>query len=135
MKEIRLKKSVLTLLEEGIIHIHLLTGCDITLPDAVRIVETMGALSAGKKLPVLIDVGEFTSVDKEVRIFSASRESNLYTIADGIVYRSFAQKLIADFYIKHNHPVVPTQAFPRRQEALNWLKTFILPTDNNHNLS
>ena len=94
------------------------------LSDAILIVEAMGKISKGKKYPVLIDAGEFASVDKEVRIFSASEESNLYTIADAIAYYSFAQKLIADFYIKNNQPVVPTKAFPTKEEAIKWLETF-----------
>jgi hypothetical protein len=125
MKEIHLKKSTVSLLDEGIIHIHLQAGAEIELSDAILIVEAMGKIGGGKKYPVLIDAGEFTSIDKEVRIFSASMESNLYTVADAIAYYSLAQRLIANFYIQHNKPTVPTQAFPTKEEAVNWLKTFI----------
>jgi hypothetical protein len=124
MNSIELKKSVVTLMNNGILHIHLKSGAEIELSDAILIVEAMGKLGKGKKFPVLIDAGEFTSVDKEVRIFSAAEESNIYTLADAIAYYSFAQKLIADFYIKHNHPVVPTKAFRTKEEAIKWLETF-----------
>ena len=105
-------------------HIHLNSGAEIELSDAALIVEAMGKLGKGLKFPVLIDAGEFTSIDKEVRIFSANEESNLYTLADAIAYCSFAQKLIADFYIKYNKPIVPTKAFPTKEEAMKWLQTF-----------
>lgn len=131
MNQIELKKSIVSLLENGIMHIHLKHGAEIELSDAILIVEAMGKLGKGKKFPVLIDAGEFTSVDKEVRIFSASEESNLYTIADAIAYYSFAQKLIADFYIKHNKPAVPTKAFPTKEEALKWLETFKITRHEN----
>jgi hypothetical protein len=125
MKEINLKKSVVSLMDEGIIHIHLKSQCEIELDDAVAIVEAMGNVGGGKKYPVLIDAGEFTTIDKEVRIFSASAESNLYTLADAIAYYSLAQRLVADFYIHYNSPTVPTRAFTAKKDAIDWLKTFI----------
>ena len=124
MHEIELKKSIVTLLDNGILHIHFKPGVEIVLSDAILIVEAMEKVGKGKKYPVLIDAGEFVSVDQEVRIFSASEESNMFTIADAIAYYSFAQKLIADFYIKNNHPVIPTRAFANKEEAIKWLETF-----------
>jgi len=91
----------------------------------VLIVEAMGKLGGGKKYPVLIDAGEFSSIDKETRIFPAAAESNIYTLADAIAYCNLAQKLLADFYLKHNRPVVPTRVFPTKTEAIAWLKTFV----------
>ena len=132
MKEIKLKKSTITLLGEGILHIHLNEQTEIELADAVLIVEAMGKLGGGKKYPVLIDAGEFASVDKEVRIFSASTESNIYTLADAIAYCSLAQKLIASFYLKHNKPVVPTKVFENKAEAIEWLKTFTKNENPSH---
>lgn len=125
MKKINLKKSTVSLSDDGILHIHLKAGSEIELSDAVLIVEAMAKLGGGKKMPVLIDAGEFTSIDKEVRVFSASAQSNIYTIADAIAYYSLAQKLIADFYIVHNKPTVPTKAFSNKAEAIDWLKSFI----------
>ena len=124
MHEIELKKSLVTLLDNGIIHIHFKPGAEILLSDAILIVEAMEKIGNGKKYPILIDAGEFVSVDQEVRMFSASKDSNMFTLADAIAYYSFAQKLIADFYIKNNHPVVPTRAFSNKQEAIKWLETF-----------
>ena len=125
MRQILLQKSEVTLMEEGILHIHLRSGADLHLSDATLIVEAMGKLGGGKKFPVLIDAGEFVSVDQEVRIFSASEESNLYTLADAIAYYSLGQKLIANFYLNQNKPAVPTKAFPDKEKAIEWLNTFI----------
>lgn len=125
MKKILLEKSIVELLHNEVLYIHIKSGCDIELSDAVLIVEAMGKLGGGKKYPVLIDAGEFSSIDKETRIFSAAAESNIYTLADAIAYCNLAQKLLADFYLKHNRPVVPTRVFPTKTEALAWLKTFV----------
>jgi hypothetical protein len=125
MKKIELEKSVVELLKDGIMYIHIKSGCELELTDAVYIVEAMGKIGGGRKYPVLIDGGEFSSVDKEARIFSASIESNIYTLADAIAYCNLAQKLLASFYLKHNHPAVPTAIFSDKKEAIDWLKTFI----------
>jgi len=120
------KKNIeVTLMKEGILHIHLMANTEITLNDSVLAVEEMGRLSQGKKLPVFIDAGEFCIIDKEVRLFSASAESNLYTVADAIAYSNLGQKLIADFYIKENKPSVPTQEFSDPQKAILWLQSFL----------
>ena len=124
MKKIELEKAIIEMLPEGIMYIHIKSDCDIELSDAVLIVEAMGKLGNKRKYPVLIDAGEFSSVDKETRIFSASIESNIYTLADAIAYCNLAQQLMAQFYLKHNHPSVPTQVFSSKEEAIKWLKTF-----------
>lgn len=129
MKTIALKKATVHIRNDGILHIHIKSGADFVLDDAIEIVEKMGKLGNGKKFPVLIDSGDFARIDKEVRLFSASKESNLYTIADAIAYHSFAQKLIADFYVKHNHPTVPTKVFAGKADAIEWLKTFLIKQD------
>ena len=113
------------LLKEGILHIHLKEHSEITLNDAVLAVEEMGKISNGKKLPVFIDAGEFCSVDSEARIFSASEESNIYTLADAIAYSNLGQKLIANFYLNQNNPTVPTKVFSEKKEAIAWLITFL----------
>jgi hypothetical protein len=125
MKTISLKKSVIHLRKDGILNIHIKERADMQLNDAIQVVEAMGKIGNGKKFPVLIDAGDYTNIDKEVRIFSASEEGNIYTLADAVAYKSFAQKLIADFYVRHNKPCVPTKIFSDTSKAVDWLKTFL----------
>ena len=125
MKSINLKKIRVTVLKEGILHIHLKSNCEITLNDALLGLEAMEKLSGKSKMPVFIDAGEYCSIEKEVREFSASEESNLYTLADAIAYDNIGQKLIANFYLHSNKPVVPTKIFASKKEALVWLRTFL----------
>ena len=121
---IELKAASVHLRKDGIIHIHIKAGAEMEITDAIQIVKAIGKLGNRKKFPVLIDCGEFATVDKEVRIFSASKEANIYTAADAIAYHSFAHKLIADFYITHNKPEIPTEVFQDNESAIAWLKTF-----------
>jgi hypothetical protein len=80
MNKNKLKGIEVTLMDEGILHIHLKEYAEITLNDAVLAVVKMGEISKGKKLPVFIDAGEFCIIDSEARKFSASEESNIYIL-------------------------------------------------------
>lgn len=124
METIDLKTASVRLRKDGIMHIHIKAGADMELSDALQVLKAMGKLGNRKKFPVLIDCGEFASVDKEVRIFSASKEANIYTSADAVAYHSIAHKLVADFYVSHNKPEIPTEVFPDTELAIEWLKTF-----------
>jgi hypothetical protein len=119
------KSITVALMQEGILHVHLKDHAEVTLNDAVAAVVEMGEMSKGKKMPVFIDAGEFCTIDNEVRIFSASEESNIYTLADAIAYNNLGQKLIANFYLNQNKPRVPTKVFSEIEEAIEWLKTFV----------
>lgn len=121
----KVKSIEVALLKEGILHIHLRENAEINLNDAILAVVEMGEISKGRKLPVFIDAGEFCTIDSEARIFSASKESNIYTIADAIAYNNLGQKLIANFYLKQNNPSVPTKVFSQKDEAVKWLRTFL----------
>jgi len=125
MKTIKLSKSIVSILDNQIIQIHLKSNQEIELPDALEIFAAMGELSEGKKFPVFIDAGDFVSIDEEVRSFSANKVANIYTLADAIAVDSLAQKLLANFYIKNDQPAVPSKVFTNKHEALQWLKTFI----------
>lgn len=128
MKTVELKTATVKLRDDGIMHIHIKEGNEMQLVDAVQVVETMGKLGNRQKFPVLIDCGEFATVDKEVRVFSASKEANIYTLADAVAYHSLAHKLLINFYVNHNKPDVPTKVFPNNEDAIVWLKTFVKDT-------
>jgi hypothetical protein len=125
MTAINLEKSIISLIDEHILHIHLKSNQEINLDDAQQVLAAMGSIGEGKKLPVFIDAGEFVSIDDSVRSFSASKVGNIYTIADAIAVENIAQKLLANFYLKNDHPDVPTKIFNNKQEALGWLRQFI----------
>ncbi len=124
METIELKATKVSLRPDGIMHIHIKAGADMEITDAIQVLRAMGKLGNKKKFPVLIDCGEFAIVDKEVRIFSASEKANIYTSADAIAYHSMAHKLVADFYVNHNKPEIPTEVFSDNESAISWLKTF-----------
>jgi hypothetical protein len=131
MRTIELEKAIVTLRNDNIMHIHIKGGAELHLGDAIQAMEAMGILGEHRKYPVLIDCDEFSSVDKEARIFSASKEANIYTTVDAVAYHSLAHKLFANFYVNHNKPEIPTKIFPSTESAILWLKTFAKAPINN----
>ena len=125
MKKIELKSAVVSLRDDGIIHIHIKGGTEMQIGDAILIVNAMGEIGNKKKHPVLIDCEEFASVDKEAWMYAESEIGNIYTSADAIAYHSLAHKLLADFFVKHNKLEIPTRVFSENEPAIEWLKTFV----------
>lgn len=134
MQTIDLPAATVSLRQDGILHVHMKPATHMNMEQAMLTFKAMKVIGAGRKYPVLIDAGEFVTVDPDVRVFAASEEGNLYTIADAIAYHSFAQKLLANFYVTHNKPLVPTRTFSDMAAAVHWLVTF-LPEEvkNNRN--
>ncbi len=127
MKEqtIELEKAFVSLRTDRIIHVHIKGGEELELADAKEVVAAIGFLGNKKKFPVLIDCEEFSTVSKEARAYSASKETNIYTSADALAYHSLAHKLFADIYVNIDKPAIPTKIFPDNEQAITWLKTFL----------
>lgn len=125
MKTIDLNATRVHLRDDGILHIHIKAGAEVTMHEALETLKAMRIIGDGLKYPVLIDAGEAARIDPDVRVFSASEEGNIYTLADAIAYHSLAQKLVANFYLAHDKPVVPTRTFAVTEDAISWLKTFV----------
>ena len=61
--------------------------------------------NGGEKYYNIYQFESFSDVAPEVREWSASPTNNSYTYVDAIVFSSFLQKIIADFYVAINRPV------------------------------
>jgi hypothetical protein len=125
MKKINLKNSTISFRKDGIMHLHI-QGCStMELEDAEEVIAAIGIIGHKKKYPLLIDCEGFSSVGKEARIFSASKGSNIYSLAVAIAYHSLAHKLHANFYVNHDKPEIETKVFQSTDSAITWLKTFL----------
>jgi len=121
-----LKHSVLKLREDGIVELHTNDLHVYEIKDVIENVRATGELTGGKKAPLLIIGGSFTSLKKETREFMATEESLKYSSAEAFLLSSLPQKLLINFYIKFDKPLVPTKVFTDIGKAEYWLKQFIL---------
>ncbi len=125
MNKIVLSHSTIILRDDGILELYTSDEHEYTIDCTKENVKAFGELSGGKKVPVLIIGGAFTSVTPEAREFMASEESLEYSKAEAFLVNTLAQKILIQFYIKFNRPLVPTRIFTEKEKAIEWLKTFV----------
>lgn len=125
LDSIDLKHSVLKLRSDGIVELHTNDVHVYEIPDAKENVESTGKLTNNKKAPILIVGGTFTSLKKETREFMATEESLKYSKAEAFLITSLAQKILFDFYVRIDKPLVPSKVFTNKEKAIEWLSQFL----------
>jgi hypothetical protein len=111
---------------ERILHVRILEGAEMTLPNARTHYEKINSLLGSKKHLVLVDAENYYRIDKEAWIYASDREiiSNRIAIAH---YNSCnANKLETSFYKAHLNTAMPMETFNTKEEAIKWLKSIPL---------
>jgi hypothetical protein len=106
---------------DNILHYQVSEGAHITMDDINASLEVVRGWGKDNKYLHLFEAGHNSSVDNEVREWAASPDQNQFTVADAILVRDRAQRLIANFYVRFNNPIKPTKVFTSQSEAINWL--------------
>lgn len=70
----------------------------------------------------IFQLDSFSEVDPEVREWAAGNSINRHTIMDAIVITGLGQKIITDFYLKINKPIIQTRVFDNLQCAVSWIQ-------------
>ncbi|HIN40214.1 MAG TPA: hypothetical protein EYM84_08070 [Flavobacteriales bacterium] len=124
LEKIELKTAVVLLRSDGIICIRVRDDAEVELEDSLETFEAVKKLGKGVKMPVLVLTGEGGTVSEESKRFSASKQAGEPTLAEAIVVRNFAHKLLVNFLIKFYRPGRPMKMFTSNGEAVEWLKSF-----------
>lgn len=125
LKEINLRHSSIAFRSDGIVFVKFGDHELITFEDSVEILQACESYLGDKKAPFLYQIGKYMNVTKEAREFSASPEGLKCSLAEAFILDSIAHRIIADFYLNINKPVVPTKFFKTIPEGEIWLKTFL----------
>ena len=115
----------LKLRSDGVLHSHTSSNIDFNVDSLKKFNVVMGEMVNHKMTPLLITLDEFAIPPLETRVFWAKKESCPYASADAYVTDNFGHKLIGSFYLKFNKPGRPTKIFATKEEAIEWLKTFL----------
>jgi hypothetical protein len=114
--KIDLTHSVIVLRDDGIIELYANDHHVYIIEDVKENVKAFGELTGNEKVPVLIIGGSFSSLDDQTREFMATEESLKYSKAEAFLITSLAQKILINFYIKFNKPLVPHVCLPIRKK-------------------
>ena len=124
LEEIQLETAVVFLRSDGIVLVRVRDYADVDIQDSLETFEAVKRLGKGVKIPVLVFTGEGGTVTDESRRFSASNKAGEPTLAEAIVVKNLAHKLIVNFLIKFHMPGRPMKMFTKEAEAIKWLKSF-----------
>lgn len=114
--------SVVHLRKDGIVQVNFGDNVELDLKETKEIVEAISKITGGKKAQVLNIAGKNTTATREARNYSASEAGGECTLADAFVVNNLPQKLIGNFYLNFNKPMVNTKIFNSVDDALKWLK-------------
>ncbi len=125
VEKISLNKSTIELLAPNLILVTLKDNSAIEVEDIIEIKAANSKLTKGTDYGVIMDSGNFTSISAEARNLTATKEMEGKRIAMSIVINSLSQRLIVNFFLKINKPLVPTKSFSNEAEAREWIEAII----------
>lgn len=111
---------------KGIIKIVYQDEHEFNINDAKETLNDLEELTKGKAFPILKIPGKYSSIDNEARRFISSPEGMKCSSAEAFVTTFLPHRIIGNFYMKINKPVKPTAFFETEQQAVEWLKQFII---------
>jgi hypothetical protein len=111
--------------DDGVIQFVILPGIKIQLADAKENAAAVAQLAADQRRPVLVDIRASLGIDHETRAYYAKAEGVKSNSALALLVESPVTRVMANFFISINKPVIPTQLFTSEAEAVMWLKNFV----------
>lgn len=122
-KEINTPYFTLLLRSDGIVQLNTSTDADFTMKETMMYMHALEEITEGNPHLILKVPGAHANVDNETRKYMAN-EGLKFSIAEAVIVRNLAQRMIGNFYIRYDKPKVPVRLFTNHAEAEHWLKTF-----------
>lgn len=122
--EIKTGKARHWLDEYGIVHSEYFGNSEVTLEDAKTEVVAIDKLNGGKRAPTLVHIGGVKSVSRDARKYYSSEESAQTIAAAALLISSELSKILANFFMGINRPIMPVKLFTSKDEAIDWLSSF-----------
>jgi len=123
--KISLEKTEVFLLEDGILENHVKAMSHIEESDIWAIKKANLSLTNGKPYCILVTAGHLSSISKEAKELTASKDFAQNTIAKAILVDSLGHKIVGNLYVKLNKPYIKTKVFTSRELAIAWLQSQI----------
>jgi hypothetical protein len=122
-KEIETDTVILSF-KESFLHVKVKEDAEFTVEKIKRDREIAKKLVGEERTPVLIDASSHFFITREGQEFAASREANENRKAVAYFTDSFGSTIKLRHFKIVNQPVVPSEVFKSREEAIEWLKLF-----------
>ncbi|MEQ8473270.1 MAG: hypothetical protein RIC35_18890 [Marinoscillum sp.] len=106
---------------DGIMHFTYKDGTVLDLAASQQVVAARLKVQGDLSYPVVCDIRGLKGIDKESRDYLA-KEGSERVEAVALIVDSPARKLMSNFYLTVNKPLVPTKLFTSVDEAVDFLK-------------
>lgn len=124
LDEIKHELFHLYLRNDGIVQMNTFDEAFFTLKEAKEFVQALQKITKGVPHLILKVPGKHASLDSDARTYMATEEALRFSIAEAVIIRNIAQRMIGNFYLKFDKPKKPIQLFNEIEEAEHWLQTF-----------
>jgi hypothetical protein len=122
MNVVDLEACTITFHEDDVVHTHFRDGRIVSDDEVRGMFEAIESHRNGRKVLLMVSVGEGTTMSNEARALASSEFSSRFIAADAIVVRDFGHQLAANVFVRHHKPGRPIQMFPDQDSALQWLR-------------
>jgi len=110
--------------DDGILRAWAAPGAQETVETARLHLQAICSLADGRRLPLLVDLRNIRSTDREARMLYSSDAFAACVCAAAVLVDSAVSRVIGNFYLGLNKAVYPTHLFANEPEALAWLEQF-----------
>ena len=121
MQAVELEACTIAFLEEDVVHTHFKDHRLVGPEQVQAMFDAIEVRQQGRKVLLLVTVGEGTTMSNEARAHASSDVSNRLIAADAIVVRDFGHQLAANVFVRHHKPGRPIRMFPDQDTAMAWL--------------
>lgn len=118
-------KAFQTFIKDNICFTVVKPGVVVDLDAAKENTMAVAELSASNIYPILVDLRLINHITKEARDHFSMRERKAGVNAIAMLVKSPVSKIIGNFFLGLNKPVVPTQMFSSEPKAMKWLEEYI----------
>ena len=94
----------------------------VELQDAKENTIAIKKISGDEIYPILVNLKLINSISKEARDHFSMRNRTPGVSAIAMLIKSPGSRIIGNFFLGLNKPVVPTKLFTQKEKAIEWLK-------------
>jgi hypothetical protein len=122
MDEIVTRTAVTHLEPSGIVRVTTLPGSVQGLADAQENMRAFAQVAGGRARPMLLDIRQLKSQDREARLFYERPENTQMISAVAIIIGSPISRVLGNFVLGFSKASAPTKIFSSENEAVEWLR-------------
>ena len=123
MRSVELEACTIEFLDQDVVHTHFKDQRSVQPDEVQAMFDVIAEDRQGRKVLLMVSVGEGTSMSNEARAYASAEDSNRYIAADAIIVRDFGHQLAANVFVRHHKPGRPIQLFGDQASAMAWLDT------------